>query len=149
MNTDIGGYGQRYDAHIGESMMIYPVKLVNNKMSFTPYILGGFCGDYTKTQTNLFYDDVLGEYRTEKKDRWSFATQLGLGTHFNLTERFDFSFTGQYMIHFGSDIDAVIQTNRLGEKYLQINEGKDNVLEGHLLFTLSANYVIADFRKHK
>ena len=149
MTTDIGGLGQRFDAHIGETMMLYPFKKVNRKLTFTPYVMGGFCGDYTKTSTNLHYDYVQNTYVKESKDRWSFATQLGLGTHFNLTERLDFSFSCQYMIHFGSDIDSEVFTNSRNEKYLQIDESKGTALEGHLLFTLSANFVIVDLRKHK
>ena len=147
MTTNLGGLGQRYDAHIGESMILYFSKQVNKKNSLTPYVLGGFCGDYTKTSTNLYYDITQNSYVKESKDRWSFATQLGLGTHYNITEKFDLSFTAQYMIHFGSDIDSQILTGPTGDKYLQINEQKGTALEGHLLLTLSANFVIVDFSK--
>ncbi len=149
MATDVGGLGQRHDAHIGESMIIYPGKQSGRKNSFTPYVIGGFCGDYTIIETNLYFDAGQNEYLKVSKDRWSFATQLGLGTHYNITEKFDVSFTAQYMIHFGSDIDADILTDNNGQKYLQIHQGKENALEGHLLFTISANFVIVDFRKNK
>ena len=111
ITTDIGGLGHRYDAHIGESMIIYLLKKPGQKMRFSPYILGGFCGDYTKIQTNLYFDDEQQMYLKQSKDRWSFATQLGLGAHFNFTERFDLSFSGQYVLHFGKDIDSHQATN--------------------------------------
>ncbi len=149
MTTNIGGLGQRYDAHIGESMILYIGREVNRKNTLTPYAMGGFCGDYTKTSTNLYYDNVQKSYVRESKDRWSFATQLGLGTHYNITEKMDISFSCQYMIHFGSDIDSQIETNSQGEKYLQINKVNETALEGHLLLTLSANFVIVDLIRHK
>ena len=146
ITTDIGGFGYRYDAHIGESMIIYLLKKPGQKMRFSPYILGGFCGDYTKIQTNLYFDDEQQMYLKQSKDRWSFATQLGLGTHFNFTERFDLSFSGQYVLHFGKDIDSHHATNSHGEKYLQI-EKQGSALEGHFFFTISANFVIADLSR--
>ncbi|NVO20703.1 MAG: outer membrane beta-barrel protein [Bacteroidetes bacterium] len=147
ITTDIGGVGYRYDAHIGESMIIYLVNKPSRKNHLSPYFLGGFCGDYTKIQTNLYFDDEQQAYGKISKDRWSFATQLGLGTHYNLSERLDLSLSGQYVLHFGRDIDATIETNSIGQKYLLIPEKKGNALEGHFFFTLSANYVIADLSK--
>ncbi|TAL57788.1 MAG: hypothetical protein EPN85_13210 [Bacteroidetes bacterium] len=144
--TDIGGLGQRFDAHIGGSWVNYPGKRTSQKNRFTPYILGGFCGDYTKIKTNLRFDDIALIYLKQSKDRWSFATQLGLGAHYNITERFDISFSTQYVLHFGKDIDAKVQTNTLGVKYLQIQK-EGNALEGHLFLTISANCVIADLNK--
>lgn len=145
--TDIGGLGQRYDMHIGESMVIYPGRKVSQKGRFTPYILGGFCGDYTKLTSNLYYDNTLNTFIQKSEDRWSFATQLGLGTHYNVAERFDFSFTVQYVLHFGKDLDAEAGTNSAGVEYLRIPDEKGSALEGHAFFTISANYVIADFSK--
>jgi len=147
ITTDIGKAGHRYDAHIGESMIIYFTNHIGKKNHFSPYILGGFCGDYTKIQANLFFDDRQQAYVTTSKDRWSFATQLGFGTHFNITEKFDLSFSGQYVLHFGRDIDSRIETNSHGEKYLQIQDQPGSALEGHFFFTLSANFVIADLSK--
>ena len=149
ITTDIDGLGQRYDIHIGESMMIYPFKKVGTKNTFTPYILGGFCGDYTKIEINLFFDDVENTYRRENKDRWSFATQLGIGTHYNITERFDISFSAQYVLHFGADINSETATNSIGQDYLQINQETGGGLEGHLFMTVSANFMIFDLRKNK
>ncbi len=147
ITTDIGGVGQRYDSHIGESMIIYPGKKMGQKNTFTPFVLGGFCGDYTKIQANPIIDEELNSNLKKSKDRWSFATQLGFGTHYNFTERFDISFTSQYVLHFGSDIDAQVRTNDIGEKYLQIEKEKGSNLEGHIFITISANFVIADLCK--
>ncbi len=147
MTTDINGYGQRFDAHIGESMMIYPGKNIGQKHTFTPFIVGGFCGDFTRVQTNLIFDSLQNDYIKQSRDRWSFATQLGCGTHYNFTERFDISFTLQYDIHFGRDINGHVETNSNGEKYLQIEQKQGNALEGHTFFTISLNYVLGTFRK--
>ena len=147
MTTDIKGYGQRFDAHIGESMMIYPGKRIRQVNRFTPFVVGGFCADFTKAQTNLYYDAVQYGFVTESKERWSFATQLGVGTHYNITEKFDISFNLQYDFHFGQDINAQVQTNDVGVKYLQIQQKNENALEGHLFFTVSANFVFANFSK--
>ena len=42
ITTDIGGLGQRTDAHIGVSAMIYPGKNQGIRNRLTPYILVGF-----------------------------------------------------------------------------------------------------------
>ncbi len=148
ITTDIGGMGQRFDAHIGESMIIYPGKRTGERNTFTPYVMGGFCGDYTKIQTNLFFDDAENDYTRESKDRWSFATQLGLGTHYNITERFDISLSSQYILHFGDDIHTEVEMNNMGDKYLHIHDEKGGGLEGHLFITISANFVVFDLNKN-
>ena len=117
------------------------------KNHFTPYILGGFCGDYTLIQSLLYYNDEIGHYERHTKDRWSFATQLGLGTHYNFTERFDLSFSSQYVLHFGNDIHAEVEENSMGNEYLHIHQEEGGSLEGHLFFTISANFKFADLIK--
>jgi opacity protein-like surface antigen len=149
ITTDINGLGQRYDAHIGESMIIYPFNKVGVKNTFTPYIMGGFCGDYTKIETNLYFDDIENSYITESKDRWSFATQLGIGTHYNITEKFDISFSSQYVLHFGADLHSESETNSLGQEYLHIHQEEGGGLEGHWFLTISANFVFFDLFKNK
>jgi opacity protein-like surface antigen len=149
ITTDIGGHGHRTDAHIGESMIIYPGKNLNVKGKFTPYVLGGFCGDYTKIKSNLFYNDLENAYTQDSKDRWSFATQLGLGTHYNITEAVDFSISAQYVLHFGADIHSEILKNSLGEEFLFIHHDDAQSLEGHWFLTLSANFVIIDLIRKK
>jgi hypothetical protein len=83
----------------------------------------------------------------KSKNRWSFATQLGLGTHFNFTQKFDLSFSTQYVLHFGNDIHADVALNSKGEKYLHVEAENGSALEGHLFFTISANFMIVDILK--
>jgi opacity protein-like surface antigen len=149
ITTDLGGLGQRIDAHIGVSAMIYPGKTQNKVNNFTPYILGGFCGDYTKIESNLFYSDEINGYNTDSKDRWSFATQLGFGTHYNITRTVDISLSTQYILHFGEDIHSEVEIDDLGNKFLHIHHDKAKALEGHFFITLSANILIIDLLKTK
>jgi hypothetical protein len=142
--TDIGGLGSRFDAHIGESMIIYPGKTIMQKGKFTPFILGGFCGDYTQIKSNVYFNGETNHFEKKAKDRWSFATQLGLGTHYNFTKRFDVSFNTQYVLHFGKDIHSEIDKNSLGEDFLHIHQEDGGGLEGHFFFTISANFRFAD-----
>ena len=65
--------------------------------------------------------------------------QAGIGTHFNLTPRFDVSVLGQYMIHLGSDVDAHLHGNSV-----HIEEHMGGALEGHLLFTVGVYYKLFD-----
>lgn len=147
ITTNIGGLGQRYDAHIGESMIIYPGRKIGVRNKFTPYILGGFCGDYTKLTSNLHFDDNALSYIKKSNERWSFATQLGLGTHYNITDKFDLSISTQYILHFGKDLDAEVKTNGNGERYVWMPDNPKNALEGHTFLTISANFVIFDISK--
>ena len=124
--------------------MIYPGKQIMQKGRFTPFILGGFCGDYTQIKSNIYFNDETVAYEKRAKERWSFATQLGLGTHYNFTDRFDISFNTQYILHFGKDIHSEIETNSLGDEYLNIHQETGGGLEGHLFFTISANFRFAD-----
>ncbi|MCC7302835.1 MAG: hypothetical protein IT233_09345 [Bacteroidia bacterium] len=149
ITTDIAGLGQRVDAHIGESMVIYPGKQIKQAGRFTPYVLGGFCGDYAKITTNLYFDDEQGDYMKKTRDRWSFATQLGMGTHYNFTDRVDISLTGQYVLHFGGDIHTYVGENSYGAEYLAMKEEKGHALEGHFFLTVSANFVVTDLLKRK
>lgn len=149
ITTDINGLGSRIDAHIGESMFIYFTEEVNQPNSFTPYVLGGFCGDYTRIRSNRYYHELTNSWEIDDVERWSFASQLGFGTHYNLSDRFDFSFTTQYILHFGDDIHSELETNVMGEDYLHIHHERGGIFEGHWFFSLSANYVIADLLKNK
>ncbi|HRN40588.1 MAG TPA: hypothetical protein PK649_00770, partial [Vicingus sp.] len=96
---DLNGLAKRNDAHIGWSVMFYPLK--REQQLFTPYILAGHCFDYTKI--SLLKPSV--EKPTALfSERWSSATQIGLGTHINLSPNFNLSVSSQYMIHLGNDI---------------------------------------------
>lgn len=110
--------------HIGWSVLFYPIE---NTKTVQPYILAGHCFDYNK-KTAL--DDS-----SNSKYRWGSAVQAGLGTHFNLTDRFDVSLTCQYMIHLTKDIEADVDGNSV-----IIEENNKNTLEGHLLTTVSLNF---------
>lgn len=115
--------------HIGWSVLFYPFEGLHYPKHFQPYILAGHCFDYNRKTA------ILDPSNT--KDRWGSAVQAGLGTHLNLTERFDISLTCQYMIHLTKEIEAEIDGN-----IVTISEQKSRHLEGHLLTTLSLNYKI-------
>lgn len=116
--------------HIGWSVLFYPFsgKEFNSKVS--PYFLAGHCFDYNRKMEIANTSNML--------DRWGSAVQGGIGAHFNLTERFDISLTSQYMMHFTSEIGY----ETVGENIIFDRHSHGNVLEGHLLTTLSLNYKI-------
>ncbi len=111
-------------AHIGWSVLFYPLK---EKTLLQPYILAGHCFDYNK-KSSIQNPSIY-------KDRWGSAVQAGLGTHINLTDRFDVSLMAQYMIHLTTEIEA-----HLHDDHVHFDEHKHSSLEGHLLITASVNY---------
>ncbi|MCX7728890.1 MAG: hypothetical protein N2203_05400 [Bacteroidia bacterium] len=123
-------------AHIGWSVLFYPFKNLLYPKFFQPYILAGHCFDYNKKTT-------ISASSQHSKDRWGSAVQAGIGTHFNLTERFDISLMTQYMIHFTSEI--LFQENENHE--IEFYNHSHNTLEGHLLMTMSINYKIFSYGK--
>lgn len=135
LTTDIGGLARRHDGHIGWSVMFYPLAATTTKGNFTPYLLAGHCFDYTKISKNA----TGGMSAT----RWSSAVQAGLGSHYNITDRFDVSLSGQYMMHLGKDIHAEIFRGPQGYDEVLLTQ-EDASLEGHLLMTLSLNIYVAD-----
>ena len=139
ITSDILNYAHRTDYHIGWSVLFYPINQLDYfrqdgefKPKFRPYILAGHCFDYSRIQSKADAT-VYGE-------RWSSAVQAGLGTHLELSPRFDISLTGQYMIHLGNHIETDYNFTT-GE--LSFNEHKGASLAGHVLLTLSLNYKIA------
>lgn len=122
--------------HIGWSVLFYPFEGLHYPKHFQPYILAGHCFDYNRKTA------ILDPSNT--KDRWGSAVQAGLGTHLNLTERFDVSLTCQYMIHLTKEIEAEIDGN-----IVTISDQKSRHLEGHLLTTVSLNYKIFKLWKQK
>ena len=128
-------YTRREDYHIGWSVLFYPFN--KDRERILPYVLAGHCFDYT--------NHVDLSDRTNSINRWSSAVQAGLGTHINLTDRFDISLSSQYMIHLGTDVHSHITEN--GAVEFQAHKGGS--LEGHLLFTLSFNYKIGDLWARK
>jgi hypothetical protein len=119
----------RDDYHIGWSLMFYPERNVHFDHLIQPYLIAGHCFDYS----------VVSEVgnRQNNADRFSSATQAGLGTHLNITKRFDCSLSAQYMLHFGKEIETeMINT----EGTMDIHRSEFVKPDGHFLVTLSFNY---------
>lgn len=140
ITLDLNGAGVRNNAHIGWSVMFYPKQFGR----FTPYILAGHCFDHAKViPISTPYEDRSGDVIS----RWSSAMQAGLGMHYFLTERFNVTFSGQYMMHLGNHLEYELEETASGW-YLDTDQTQtygDARLEGHILLTLSLNYRIADF----
>lgn len=140
ITSNVEDIGTRNVGHIGWSVMFYLKKMDdtyyrNNR--FIPYLIAGHCFDYTRitplnTVTEIHSDEYL--------DRWSSATQAGLGLIWNYSQQFNLSLTSQYMLHLGRDIEYEVVNDQL---FLMENSG-NSTLEGHLLVTLSMNVRIAD-----
>jgi hypothetical protein len=113
--------------HIGWSVLYYPLENQQYPKVIQPYILAGHCFDYNKKTALNNPNNTL--------DRWGSAVQLGLGTHFNITEKMDISLTCQYMLHLTKEIETEID----GET-IEIVQQKNTSLEGHLLTTISLNF---------
>lgn len=113
--------------HIGWSVLFYPLKERQYPKIIQPYIMAGHCFDYNK-KTAIDIPEI-------SKSRWGSAVQAGIGTHFNLTDRFDISVNCQYMIHLTKEIEAEINGDDI-----EIIKSPDSSLEGHLLGTVSLNY---------
>lgn len=136
---DLKGAGTRKNAHIGWSLFFYPTSL----QQFSPYIIAGHCFDYVEVSP---LSTPFVDRSSETINRWSSAIQVGLGSHYFFTERFNLSLSAQYMTHFGEHLNYEIQTLDNGSNYLEMqpaNEPETDV-EGHLLITLSLNYRIVD-----
>lgn len=140
ISTNLHDLGKRTTGHIGWSVMFYPFNTYRQK--FDPYLLAGHCFDYTKVQvfSTPWEDNTL-----EFAERWSSAVQVGLGTHWNVTDRMDFSLSGQYMMHLGKEVHAELHTeNGIEELHIDDTGEEELGLEGHVLITLSVNIKIAD-----
>ena len=129
ITSDIDGFANRTDYHIGWSVMFYPGKELTPRLR--PYILAGHCFDYSRLEDN--------SNSSHFDERWSSAVQGGLGVHYNLTPRLDLSAVCQYMTHLGTHVNAE-QENGV----VVFHHEKGASLEGHLLFHLGINYKIAD-----
>ncbi|HMJ47378.1 MAG TPA: hypothetical protein VK498_08610 [Ferruginibacter sp.] len=117
----------RNDYHIGWSVMYYPGRNIDFTNLIQPYIVAGHCFDYSKIMEQ--------KNKTNYADRWTMATQAGLGTHINISRVLDCSITGQYMLHFGKEIETTI------DKDLVVFEKQSfSTPDGHLLFSVSFNY---------
>lgn len=130
LTGDLENFGWRTDVHIGWSVMYYLLK--NPIPMIQPYILAGHCFEYLKFSDNTDASNFA--------ERWSSSVQGGIGTHFNLTPRFDLSLTVQYMVHFGTKITYV--ENETYHKIFKQVSGYG--IQDHVLLNLSVNYKIAD-----
>ncbi|MGV6860295.1 MAG: hypothetical protein ACWA41_00895 [Putridiphycobacter sp.] len=144
ITIDLDGAGTRQNAHIGWSVLFYPKKF--NR--FIPYVIAGHCFDYAKvTPLSTPYLDRSHD----EIERWSSAVQMGLGSHYYLNDRFNLTFSAQYMLHLGADLEYEIVDDLNGAKYLVT--GHDHQastrFEGHIFMTLSLNYKIANLIKKK
>lgn len=128
---NISNFASRTDYHIGWSVVYLLGRKSPEQMTVVPFILAGHCFDYTNQKDN--------KNPSNYGERWSSAVQAGLGSSFNLTNRFDISTTLQYMIHMGTDIHSHQENGKV-----VIHEKKGVNLEGHLFFNLSLNYKIID-----
>ncbi|MEO7265283.1 MAG: outer membrane beta-barrel protein [Ferruginibacter sp.] len=120
-------FTNRNDYHVGWSIMYYPGSTVDFSNLLQPYLLVGHCFDYTR----------LSEQKNKSNyaDRWTMATQAGLGTHINITSQLDCSVSAQYMLHFGKEITATIEKD-----IVSIEKKNYSSPDGHLLFSVSFNY---------
>lgn len=139
LTTNLQNLGYRRDGHIGWSVLFYLSKEPMQTKKLSPFLIAGHCFDYTKVY-------VLADKSNE--DRWSSAVQMGIGTHYNITEKFDVSLTAQYMSHLGADLHSHIEEDR-GIKKLEIEKSGSAGLEGHLLLTLSLNYRLGNLWRTK
>jgi len=129
LTANVGDYAHRTDEHIGWSVMFYPFVTHGMMTIIQPYIMAGHCFDYS------LFTDNSNENNSAK--RWSSAVQAGIGTHINFTRQFNISSSLQYMIHLSNDIGA---TDNNGVVVFTRQSGLD--LVGHLLFNVSANFVL-------
>lgn len=131
ITSSIGDAASRNDYHIGWSLMFYPGATTDFSKLLQPYILAGHCFDYTRIEAD--------NNATNFGDRLSMAMHVGAGTHINVTPRFDFSLSAQYMLHLGKDIHTEVNGSEVF-----IEKTKSTKPEGHLLATLSINYMIGN-----
>ncbi|NBV08079.1 MAG: hypothetical protein EBS09_03095 [Flavobacteriia bacterium] len=140
ITSDILNYAHRTDYHIGWSVLYYPlselkcyrIQQTKYKPLFRPYVVAGHCFDYSLIQDKADINHFA--------ERWSSAVQAGLGTHFEITPRFDVSLTAQYMFHLGNHIHIDYDFDT---QVLEFHEEKGALQSGHLLINLSLNYKIA------
>ena len=143
--SPVGSIGTRTDYHIGWSVMFYsPKQKAFKKYRPKPYFLVGHCFDFTRVESNNPF------YRVEySASRWSSAIQSGLGMHIPLAERVDLSFSAQYMIHLGKEIESEERTAGNGDKFLHAEIIDNAGIDGHLFLTCSLNIRLADlWRDH-
>lgn len=127
INSKDAPYTNKNDYHIGWSVMLYPKNNYSFDRLLQPYFIAGHCFDLSKVSEI--------DNKANSASRLSMATQAGLGTHINITDKLDCSITSQYMLHLGKEI----HTSAEGGQVL-IEKHDHSHLDGHLLFSLSFNY---------
>jgi hypothetical protein len=130
----------RTDYHIGWSVFYYylPQEPMHTP-KLLPFVEAGHCFDYASLT-------ILGHIgHGQSMQRWSSAVQMGTGTHFNLTHRFDITFKVQYMLHLGGHIHA----HEISPDHYMLEEHTGFEREGHILSTLSINYKLGNLWKRK
>lgn len=137
LSTNIKDVATRKDMHIGWSVMFYMFNTERVKGKFTPYVIAGHCFDGTHLFENRDHSNS-GKINSS-------AVQLGMGTHYNLTDNFDLTLTCQYMNHLGGHMHGEIYTDDSGLKRLNIDKSTHTDFSGHLLVSLSLNVKLFDF----
>jgi len=130
LTSNVDGQATRQDAHIGWSVMFYPLNQAGFDQLMKPYVLAGHCFDYTRLK--------LLDGSNTQDERWSAAVQAGVGNHINMTPKLDLTVIAQYMIHLGDDLHVTPDAEPTIEAH------RHGTMEGHLLFTLGVNYKFAD-----
>lgn len=134
--TSKNSYCYRNDYHIGWSLMFYGKNNYSFDRFLQPFLIAGHCFDYSRISENA--------NSTNSADRLSVATQAGLGTHINITTKFDCSLSGQYMLHLGKELETSLTDGKL-----LIQKADYTNLHGHFLFTISFNYKLFHFLEGK
>ncbi len=117
----------RNDYHIGWSLLFYPKTKSEAPGLFQPYLIAGHCFDHTQVFEK--------NHKANQESRLSLATQAGVGTHINITPRFDCTLAGQYMLHFGKEIEAELENEKV-----VIYKTNHSGIDGHMLLTVGFNY---------
>lgn len=132
MQADFGEQAFRKDIFISANALFYPFPGNEDfEESWRPFISLGGSMNYGALEANANPSNQV--------DRWNPAIALGLGTHLNLTPKFDLSFSTQYMLEFGEELSWQNNNGRL----LLLSQPSEKV-EQRFLFSLSLNYKIAD-----
>lgn len=134
IKTQYKGKAYRMDRHLTMTLMYYLRDLNILEHQLHPFITASvFCLDQTKIY------EVGGEKRIW--DRFSFSQQLGMGTHYFVTEKFDVSLYMQYYNHLGNHIHI----EEKDDGTLHVEHLKERIsLEGHMFFVASVGYRLAD-----
>jgi hypothetical protein len=133
--TNVQSKALRIDGHGGFSVM--PYFIGNENSLFRPYPVAGFCIDYSKLIKTGIYRDKSEQ--PNALERYSFAAQIGLGTHIQITDRVDLSVIAHYMFHLGNDIHIHIEDD---DVHFETIKGAS--LEGHLIFSATVNIKLVD-----